>query len=89
MMRIKLDDNSLAGEIPSEILQLTSLKVLSMVRDKLDRTIPSTIGAMRGLESFLLGQNERTGTIPVSLRNLTKLKVLDVSPEPPHGDDPD
>jgi hypothetical protein len=77
--RITLDDNALVGELPSEIQELTTLRVLSMIRNKLDRTIPSTMGAIRDLESVFLGQNELTGTIPVSLTNLSMLKVIDVS----------
>jgi hypothetical protein len=37
------------------------------------------MGAMRSLESLFLDQNELTGTIPVSLTNLTKRL-----PEPLH-----
>jgi Leucine-rich repeat (LRR) protein len=77
--RITLDDNALVGDIPSEIDELTTLRVLSIFRNKLGRTISATMGVMSNLESVFLGQNELTGTIPVSLTNLTKLRVLDVS----------
>jgi Leucine-rich repeat (LRR) protein len=77
--RIRLDNNNLGSVIPSEIKELTSLRILSLIRNRLDGTIQSTIGDLNSLESLDLRQNKLTGAIPVSLANLGKLKDLDLS----------
>lgn len=76
---IKLESNTMAGTIPSEINQLTSLRLFSLIRNKVDGSIPSALGDMRYLESLLLSDNALQETIPVSLSKLDKLKVLDLS----------
>jgi Leucine-rich repeat (LRR) protein len=79
IQRIKLESNALVGAIPSEIQELTSLQVMSLIRNRLDGTVQSTIGELSNLETLFLSQNSLTGVFPVSVTNLVKLKDLDFS----------
>ena len=67
--------------LPDEIGNITSLKKLEVVSNKLT-SLPTTIGGLTSLEELYLGNgsgqgNELTG-LPSEIGNLSSLKILDV-----------
>ncbi len=73
---INLGSNNLAGSIPSEIGNLTSLTNLNLEYNQLSDSIPTEIGNLTNLEYLSLGGNQLTDSIPISIGNLINLKYL-------------
>ncbi|GAU50450.1 hypothetical protein TSUD_409570 [Trifolium subterraneum] len=70
--------NSLYGEIPREVSNLTQL-VLQLSYNLLTGRIPAQIGALKKLSVTALKSNQLTGAIPASLGDLDMLVRLDLS----------
>ena len=68
-----LQYNSLTGILPSEIGNLTGLKILNLVRNHLSGELPI------GLNFLDLSSNAFSGVIPRSVTNLTELQVINLS----------
>jgi Leucine-rich repeat (LRR) protein len=66
----------LSGDIPPQLGQLKSLKVLSLRDSKLTGSIPVELGQLDKLEVLKLSNNKLTGNIPVEVGNLVNLKDL-------------
>ncbi|XP_066359706.1 probable LRR receptor-like serine/threonine-protein kinase At1g74360 [Miscanthus floridulus] len=73
-----LDDNLLAGVLPSEISQM-SLVVLNISRNIISGEIPSEIGQMVLLETLDMSFNNFSNELPSSLNQLYKLSKFNVS----------
>ena len=73
---IDLTSNSLKGEIPSEIGDLSRLKQLELESNELTGRIPSEIGRLRNLEHLNLVGNNLTGGIPSEIGQLANLDTL-------------
>ncbi len=79
-MLLKLGDNNLCGEIPSEIGSLEKLIILDFFNNKLTGKIPETIGNLKKLQQLYLGQNfDLSGELPSSICNLTNLWMLNMT----------
>ena len=76
---ITLDFNNLAGGIPPELGQLTSLRSLDLEYNDLSGEIPTELGSLTSLVSLDLSDNEFTGEIPPEIGQLTDLVGLDLS----------
>ncbi|KAF5823048.1 putative non-specific serine/threonine protein kinase [Helianthus annuus] len=76
---LDLSSNSLNGEIPREITNLSGLVALNLSRNNLTWRIPQDIGRLRWLDFLDLSRNYLSGGIPVSLSQLTNLGLLDLS----------
>ncbi|KAJ1274584.1 hypothetical protein BS78_05G073000 [Paspalum vaginatum] len=76
---IDLSDNSLSGEIPSNITSLDALINLNLSSNNLRGKIPNKIGAMKSLESLDLSENKFFDEIPSSISNLTSLSYMNLS----------
>lgn len=76
---IDLSENSLSGEIPSNITSLDALINLNLSSNHLRGRIPNKIGALNALESLDLSENRLSGEIPPSLSNLTSLSYMNLS----------
>ncbi|XP_076918616.1 receptor-like protein EIX2 [Bidens hawaiensis] len=76
---LDLSSNSLNGEIPREITNLSGLIALNLSRNNLTQHIPQDIGRLRRLDFLDLSRNYLIGAIPVSLSQLTNLGMLDLS----------
>ncbi len=74
--RLELDWNYLYGMLPSEIGDLSYLKVLRMVFNGIIGSIPSEIGNLLQLRELRLTGNGLNGSIPAALGNLTNLEGL-------------
>ena len=73
---INLGDNRLSGMIPSEISNLTKLKLLNLQRNDLKGTIPKEIGNLNNLTTLELSFNQITGHIPSEIAKMTNLSLL-------------
>ena len=73
---LDLFDNRLTGEIPAELGNLASLRLLNLDYNGLAGEIPSELGKLANLESLSLAQNGLTGEIPSELDNLANLREL-------------
>ncbi|CAL5003255.1 unnamed protein product [Urochloa decumbens] len=76
---IDLSDNSLTGEVPSDITVLDALMNLNLSSNHLTGQIPKQIGAMHSLESLDLSKNMLFGEIPSGISNLASLSFLNLS----------
>ncbi len=68
--------NQLAGEIPPEVGQLTSLELLNLSDNQLSGEIPSELGNLTNLISLNLSNNKLYGEIPSELGDLASLNWL-------------
>ncbi|CAI9105023.1 OLC1v1003851C1 [Oldenlandia corymbosa var. corymbosa] len=76
---IDLSGNRFKGNIPKEIGELNSLKVLNLSSNGFNGSVPPTIGDLSALESLDLSQNQLGGRIPPQIGKLNFLSVLNVS----------
>ncbi|GLU21829.1 hypothetical protein SLE2022_379430 [Rubroshorea leprosula] len=76
---IDLSSNNLEGEIPKEIVKLSTLGTLNLSRNQLTGKIPEKIGDLQLLETLDLSINHLTGPIPTSTSSMTLLSHLNLS----------
>jgi len=73
---ILLMGNSLSGNIPPELGNLTNLTKLSLNTNSLSGSIPAELGNLTNLTILYLYSNSISGSIPAELGNLTNLTKL-------------
>ncbi|TKY65863.1 LRR receptor serine/threonine-protein kinase [Spatholobus suberectus] len=75
---LALNGNYLSGTIPPLIFNISSLYFFTVSQNHLHGNIPADVGyTLPNLETFAGGVNNFTGTIPESLSNASRLKILD------------
>ncbi|KAH7365509.1 hypothetical protein KP509_18G032000 [Ceratopteris richardii] len=74
--QIDLSGNSLSGEIPAALGNLSSLTFLSLSNNVLAGGIPFTLGNLSLLQYLNLSNNMLSGEIPYELSNCNSLRVL-------------
>ena len=78
--RLVLSENSLSGNLPSELGNLTNLEDLSLRGNhQLSGSIPTELGNLNNLRVLSLGYNQLSGSIPTELGNLNNLSTLTLS----------
>ncbi|CAK7356944.1 unnamed protein product [Dovyalis caffra] len=77
LQNLVLRENGHVGPIPTEISNLTSLKVLDLHKNNHNGSIPVSLGRLAGLRSLDLSGNKLTGSIPGF--SFPVLNVLDLS----------
>ena len=78
VIRLKLDENGLSGEIPTEVKLLERLEWLDLsFNEDIRGEVPLGIGELEHLVRLFLHHNSLTGTIPSELANLPNLEQLD------------
>jgi hypothetical protein len=73
---LELECNGLAGPLPSEVLQLSALQVLSLGGNQLTGPIPAELGQLKSLIALDLYESQLTGLIPAVLGQLGALTSL-------------
>lgn len=76
---IYLYNNSISGNIPTEIGQLRLLHKLGLGFNNFSGSIPDQISNLRNLDTSDLSKNHLTGKIPESLKGLNFLSYLNFS----------
>ncbi|CAH8354148.1 unnamed protein product [Eruca vesicaria subsp. sativa] len=76
---INLSGNNIHGEIPTEIFDLTYLRILNLSRSSMAGSIPGNISKLGHLETLDLSSNKLSGAIPQSLVAISSLHTLDLS----------
>ncbi|GLT86650.1 hypothetical protein SLE2022_047740 [Rubroshorea leprosula] len=76
---IDLSGNNLEGEIPKEIVKLSTLGTLNLAWNQLVGNIPEKIGDLQLLETLDLSINYLSGPIPASMPSMTLLSHLNLS----------
>ncbi len=76
---LRLRYNILKGELPAELGNLTSLRILNLGGTGLSGEIPSELGNLTNLVGLWLWGNELNGEIPPELGNLVNLESLALS----------
>ncbi len=76
---LRLRNNGLSGEIPTEVRLLERLELLDLsFNEEIRGTVPLEIGELEHLVRLFLQHNLLTGTIPSVLANLPDLEELDL-----------
>nr|GLL48816.1 MDIS1-interacting receptor like kinase 2-like [Ipomoea trifida] len=70
--------NSLSGDIPVAVSNLTRLRRFSLSRNSFTGSIPGSIGSLLYLQELFLDNNRLTGSIPPSFNGLVRLKRLEL-----------
>ena len=73
---LKLNGNKLKGSIPTEIGNLSSLRILQLKKNQLEGEIPAVVWNLTDLTDLRLGENALTGSLPPEISNLLKLEWL-------------
>lgn len=76
VLELRLASNGLAGTIPSELAELSGLRVLDLRSNALEGPIPAELGRASRLEVLDLAYNGLSGEIPRGLGRLGLLRVL-------------
>ena len=88
VVEISLPRNLLAGELPSEINDLTELTHLDLRTNQLIGALPDDFGDLINLDSLSLANNRLSGEIPAELGNLPNLESLSLENNHLDGDIP-
>jgi hypothetical protein len=64
------------GQLPSELGQLSELRILHLYRNRLSGSIPSELGSLRNVRDLSLGGNEISGSIPPEIGNCRALEFI-------------
>jgi hypothetical protein len=76
---LSLGSHNLAGSIPPEFGNLTSLVYLELGNNMISGSIPSQFGNLSSLQQLSLGSNQLSGTIPPEMGNLSNVQALSLS----------
>lgn len=75
---LDLHDNSLHGNIPSHIANLSALEILNLGSNKFSGNIPLQVGDLLKLKVLIFSKNLLSGPVPSFLGNLTSLSLLNL-----------
>ena len=75
---VDLGGNGVKGTLPSQLAQMTALRVLNIDESHMSGTLPAGLGALSGLTTIMFGSNRRlSGTLPQL--GSTAVQVIDLS----------
>jgi serine/threonine protein kinase/Leucine-rich repeat (LRR) protein len=74
---LQLSANSLSGLLPPSLYNLSSVNYLFVANNKLRGRLPTDLGkSLPSIQELGIGENRFTGTLPLSLTNLSMLQTL-------------
>ncbi|KAJ3104037.1 hypothetical protein HDU97_009584 [Phlyctochytrium planicorne] len=73
---VKLNNNSISGELPSWLGNFVELKGLFLALNQFNGSMPESLSKLRNLEGLSLLGNNLSGELPPWLGNLTKLNGI-------------
>jgi hypothetical protein len=76
VLYLRLGRNGLTGSLPTELGNLSNMKILDLGRNQLNGTIPSELGRLTEIEQIVLRSNTFTGSIPTELGRLPNIRSL-------------
>jgi len=76
---LSCERNNFAGTLPSELSQLTRLRMLNFGFNSLSGSIPAQLTNLTDLQVLYLNANSLEGTLPADLGGLTSLRFLNAS----------
>uniref|UniRef100_A0A2C9V288 non-specific serine/threonine protein kinase n=1 Tax=Manihot esculenta TaxID=3983 RepID=A0A2C9V288_MANES len=77
---LELGVNNLSGMIPPPLYNISSITSIGTTFNQLSGSLPANIGlTLPNLEQLFLAQNEYFGSIPESLANASRLRLIDIS----------
>lgn len=76
LITMKLNTNSIHGDIPDEWWNLTKLEIFHLFDNDFVGSIPTAIGGFSSLQDLQLQDSLMSGVLPTQLGNLTKLESL-------------
>jgi Leucine-rich repeat (LRR) protein len=79
VVALELIDNNLAGVIPPQLGDLTSLVTLDLSTNQLTGPIPPELGNITSLGSLILAYNQLTDSIPAGICYLPNLQNLELA----------
>ena len=79
MFTLDLSNNEIAGQLPECWEHLSSLQFLDLRNNKLSGKIPQSMGSPVNLQALVLRNNNFIGELPLTLKNCSRLTLLDVS----------
>ncbi|KAH0678665.1 hypothetical protein KY284_019750 [Solanum tuberosum] len=79
LLFLNVSQNSLEGEVPSNIGELKVIIALDLSSNHFSGMLPSRLGELLNLQSLDLSNNSFFGQIPLSLANLISLEFLNLS----------
>ncbi|XP_039170141.1 MDIS1-interacting receptor like kinase 2-like [Eucalyptus grandis] len=79
LIRLRLQNNLLEGNIADALGVYPSLDYLELSNNELYGELPSTLGECRKLGSLIISNNKISGAIPPQIGNMTQLHKLNLS----------
>uniref|UniRef100_M1BVY0 non-specific serine/threonine protein kinase n=1 Tax=Solanum tuberosum TaxID=4113 RepID=M1BVY0_SOLTU len=79
LLYLDVSQNSIEGEVPSDIAGLKAIVELHLSYNHFSGMIPSQLGDLQNLKSLDLSNNSFSGSIPLSFANLISLEFLNLS----------
>ena len=79
LVRMHVGGNGFVGTIPTEIFQMTQLKVFNTAESKWNSGIPNEIQQLTALTTLMVHNSLMTGTIPTVLGTLSQLTYLSIA----------
>jgi Leucine-rich repeat (LRR) protein len=78
VVSLKLINNNLVGQLPTELGDLASLEVLNLFRNSISGSLPITLGNLKNLTQLNIAFNQVSGALPEELGNATHLKSIEL-----------
>ncbi|XVE79425.1 hypothetical protein DITRI_Ditri14bG0057600 [Diplodiscus trichospermus] len=79
LVELDISGNKFSGQIPSTIIECSSLEILSLGKNHFDESIPFSLSSLKSIAKIDMSNNRLSGQIPKYLEKLSFLKYLNLS----------